>query len=95
MAQNIQEMGVYTIGRVDDGGGPEGGGDVYPLPPKHYSPIYPNSSNIRAVSGGGVATGREGVPDMVAKGRIVLIGSIGGSKGDRGRGSEGRVLRWI
>ena len=49
-------MVVYTIGGGDISGGTTGGEDVRPPSPKHYIPIYCDSSNVRYFSGGGAET---------------------------------------
>ena len=71
-------MGVYTIGGGDVGGGPGGGRYVCNTPPKHYSSIYRDSSDIGAVTGGGAATGSVGGQYMVGEGRFELGGEVGG-----------------
>ena len=68
--QHRWEMEVSTIGRGDVSGVTGGGGDVCLPPPKLYSPIYRNSSDIGAVSGCGVATGSAGGQYMSVAGRI-------------------------
>ena len=50
-------MVVSTICRGGFGTDPVVGGGVHPILPKHYSPIYYDSSYIGAVSGGRVESG--------------------------------------
>ena len=65
-------MLVSNFGRGDVGGGPGRGGYVCHLTPKQYIPIYSESSDIGAVSGGGAATGNTGDQEMVGAGRLYL-----------------------
>ena len=37
---HVEAVGVPTSGRRDIGGGPRGGGDIFPLSPEHYRPVY-------------------------------------------------------
>ena len=53
-------MLLSTVGICDDGSRYGGGVDVQPPPPKHYSPIYYNLSDIVAVSGCGAENGSAG-----------------------------------
>ena len=83
MVQNRDKIGVSTIVGGDGGRGHGGGLDVSPLPPKHYSPIYCDSSNIVAVSRGGAATRSSGGKYMVKIGKIGLGGRAGGVGADK------------
>ena len=90
-----EEMGVSTIGggNVDSGTG--GGGDVRPLPPKHYSPIYLNSFDIGYVSEDIEVTGSACGQYMVGAGRFGLVGIAVTREGiSKGGGSYGRTGRW-
>ena len=60
--------------------------EARPPPPKHYIPIYRDSSNIGAVSGGGEVSGSMVVQDMVVVGRIGLGEIVGGVDGGGGGG---------
>ena len=86
-------MGLSTIDRGDVGGGPGGGEDIHPPPPKHHIPIYSNSSDIGAVSGGGAETRRTGNQEMLGAGRIGLGGSVSGGEGNSDVGAYGRFGR--
>ena len=58
-------MGLSTVGRGNIGGRSGGSGDRRPPPPKHYIPIYRDSSDIGAASVGVAATRRAGVQEIV------------------------------
>ena len=73
-------MSVSIIGRGGVGGRPVGCGDVSPLQPKHYIPIYHDLSYIGAVYGVREATRSSGDQYMVVSGSIVL-GESGNCQG--------------
>ena len=93
--KNRGEMLVSTvvIGNVDRG--IVGGLDINTPISKYYIPIHHDSTDIGAVSGDGAETGIICDQEMVGAGRIKLRGSEGGGEGGRGRGTDGRVGRWI
>ena len=77
-------------GNVDRG--PGGGGDICPSPPEHHRPIYHDSSDIGAVSGGGAASGSVDSTYMVVTGMPGILGYKGSGGGGRGGGGYGRGI---
>ena len=73
-------MVVSTFDIENVGGRPRGVGDIRPLPPKHYSPIYFDLSDIGVVYGGIVANRSSCGKLMVVEGSIGYVGSAGDSK---------------
>ena len=92
-------MGLTTAGRVDDGSGSWGGGDVHPPLSEYWHPVYCYSDDIRAMSGGGATEGRIVDDEMVGSGRPQLRpggdgdrgGWVGGKGGHHREGGRGEV----
>ena len=80
-------MGVPNLGGGNGGSGTRGGGDIRPKTPEYHSPVYCDSSDTGAVSGGEAAAGNMGGPAVVESGGIqpryhdVRGGSNGGGIG--------------
>ena len=69
------------------------GVELLPLPPKQYTPIYCNLSDIGAFYGGRAATRSAGGQDMVGAGGVGLGRSAGSGKGGGGVGVNVSVRR--
>ena len=76
-------MGICASGCRDVDGGIIGGGDIHPPPIEHHHPVYCDSSDTVAISGGIPKDGSTRENTAVGAGR-----SINRPKRKRGRWSE-------
>ena len=83
-AGNYGQVGLPNAGCGDDVNGIERGGAVRPLPPQYHYPVYCNSSDNGAMSGGRATSRSAGETTVVGSGRNQL----------RRRGQEVSIADW-
>ena len=86
-AEHDKQVVLPTAGCGDDGSGFGGDGDVHPPPPEYRRPVYCDSSDTGAISGGGATDGSAGDPTVVGAVRPQLWTGgreVGGTDGGVG-----------
>ena len=86
-----RRMGVSPYGKIDDGGGITGGGDIHFLPLEHSHTVHCEQAHYGPVSGGGAVYGVNSGQVVVVTGQIGLGQDVDGGLGgitDRGRGRD-------
>ena len=86
-----------NLGSGNDGSGVGGGGDVCHTPPEYRHPVYCNSYDTGAMSGGGATSGSAGDTELVGSDRNQLRARVrergGEDMGVGGREGEGERIR--